>query len=130
MADTKKKILIIEDDSYIRELYEEVLKDEGFEVESAIDGEAGLTKIRQGGYDLILLDMMLPKVDGLGVLRSVKNEPPIVKNGPIILVTNLAHDPVLKMAEDLGVKHAIIKSEINPGELVEKIKDYLSNPSD
>ena len=60
-----KKILLVEDDQFTRELYDEVLKDAGFDVTTAVNGEEGLGYIREGGYDLILLDVMMPKIDDL-----------------------------------------------------------------
>ena len=120
----KKKILLVEDDQFTRELYEEVLKDAGFEVNSAVDGLDGLSKIKVGGYDLILLDVMMPKMDGLDVLRSLINEPPAVKNGPVILLTNLTNDPVIDTAYGLNAKGHLVKSDITPGELVEHVKKY------
>src|SRR3990167_20107 len=120
----KKKILLVEDDQFARELYEEVLKDAGFEVNSEVDGLDGLAKIKIGGYDLILLDVMMPKMDGLDVLRSLINEPPAVKNGPIVLLTNLTNDPVIDTAYGLNAKGHLVKSDITPGELVEHVKKY------
>ncbi|OGD89842.1 hypothetical protein A3D07_02860 [Candidatus Curtissbacteria bacterium RIFCSPHIGHO2_02_FULL_42_15] len=120
----KKKILLVEDDQFARELYEEVLKDAGFEVNSAVDGLDGLAKIKIGGYDLILLDVMMPKMDGLDVLRSLINEPPAVKNGPIVLLTNLTNDPVIDTAYGLNAKGHLVKSDITPGELVDHVKKY------
>ena len=120
----KKKILLVEDDQFTRELYEEVLKDAGFEVNSAVDGLDGLAKIKIGGYDLILLDVMMPKMDGLDVLRSLINEPPAVKNGPIVLLTNLTNDPVIDTAYGLNAKGHLVKSDRTPGELVEHVKKY------
>jgi len=120
----KKKILLVEDDQFTRELYEEVLKDAGFEVNSAVDGLDGLTKIKAGGWNLILLDVMMPKMDGLDVLRSLMNEPPQVKNGPIVLLTNLTNDPVIDTAYGLNAKGHLVKSDITPGELVEQVKKY------
>lgn len=121
----KNRILLVEDDTFTREMYEEVLRDAAFDVESAVDGEDGLAKIKMGGYQLILLDVMMPKMDGLEVLRALKNNPPAAANGPIVLLTNLTHDPVINMAMDLGVKTHLVKSDINPGELVEKVKEFL-----
>jgi len=121
----KKKILLVEDDQFTRELYEEVLKDAGFAVDSAVDGVDGLSKMTVGGYNLILLDVMMPKMDGLDVLRELMNNPPKVKNGPIVLLTNLTNDPVIDTAYGLNAKGHLVKSDITPGELVEKIKKYL-----
>lgn len=120
-----KRILLIEDDQFTRELYEDVFASAEFELESAPDGEAGLTKAREGGYSLILLDVMMPKLDGLGVLKGLKENPAKKTNGPILLLTNLAHDPVVKEALATGAKDYLVKADFNPDELVEKIKTYL-----
>lgn len=125
-----KRILLVEDDTFTRELYEEVLKDAGFNIETAVDGEDGLSKIKIGGFDLILLDVMMPKKDGLEVLRDLKNNPPVSQNGQIVLLTNLTHDPVINMALSMGVKDHLVKSDITPGELVEKVREYLSQKTE
>ena len=124
----KKKILLVEDDEYTRDIYEEVLKNAGFDVICASDGEQGLNHIKLGGYDLILLDIMMPKMDGVYILRSIKNNPPVAKNGPIVLLTNLTNDPVFNSAYGLnvGVRDHLVKSDIDPGELVVKVKGYLA----
>src|SRR3972149_1851587 len=124
----KKKILLVEDDQFTRELYEEVLKDAGFAVYTAIDGLDGLNKLKTQGYDLILLDVMMPKMDGLDVLRELMNNPPPVKVGPIVLLTNLTNDPVIDAAYGLNAKGHLVKSDITPGELVEHVKKYLQEP--
>lgn len=120
-----KKILVVEDDSYIRKLYEEVLKDAGFEVEMADDGVSGLDKIKKGGYDLILLDVVMPKMDGLGVLERLEKDPPLQKNGPIILLSNLAKDPIIQGGLGKGASGYIVKSDINPDQLIENVKKHL-----
>jgi len=126
----KKRILLVEDDQYTRELYEEVIKGEGYALDTATNGEEGLEKIKNGGYNLILLDVMMPKMSGLEVLRAVKNDPPKVQNGPIVILTNLTNDPILNQAYGLNARDFVVKSDITPGDLLEKIKGYLeeSNP--
>lgn len=119
------KILLVEDDINTLKLYQEVLKNAGFAVTPAADGEEGLTKAKEGGYSLILLDVMLPKMDGLALLTELKKDPPKVKNGPIVLLTNLTHGPVIKKALNIGAKGYIIKSDVTPDELIEKIKALL-----
>lgn len=116
------KILVVDDDQYIRELYEEVLKDAGYEVESAMDGEEGFEKMQRGGYDLILLDIMMPRLDGLGVLNKLQELPEKPKNGKIVVLTNLAHDPVIKDATAKGASSYLIKADLTPDQLLEKIK--------
>jgi len=120
-----KKILIVDDDLYIRELYEEILKEAGFEVTTAVDGQDGFDKIKVGGFDLILLDVMMPKLDGLTVLAKLSQNPPRAKNGPIVLLTNLSHDPVIKEALQKGATAYLIKADLNPDQLVEKVKSFV-----
>ena len=120
-----KKILIVDDDLYIRELYEEVFKDAGFDVSASFDGEEGLKKMQQGGYDIILLDVMMPKLDGIGVLTKLQTTPPLVKNGPILLLTNLAHETVIQDAIKKGAAGFLIKTDVTPDVLTAKVKEYL-----
>ncbi|MEK7499262.1 MAG: response regulator, partial [Patescibacteria group bacterium] len=82
-----KKVLIVDDDAYLRDLYEEVLKEAGYEITTAVDGEEGAGKLQAGGFDLTLLDVMMPKLDGLGVLKELQQTPPTTPNGPILLLT-------------------------------------------
>ncbi len=123
------KILLIEDDRLVREAYEEALRQAGYDITVAEDGEQGLEKARQGGFNLILLDIMLPKIDGLGILRGLRQNPPIEKNGPVLLLTNLSHDPVINEGIDLGASAALIKSDIDPGMLIEAVKGYILVPN-
>jgi len=120
-----QKILIVDDDQFIREMYEEVLKNAGYEIETAEDGRGGLEKLMVGGYDLVLLDVMMPYLDGIGILRELKENKPTKTNGPIMLLTNLAYDPVIKEALDLGAVTCLNKAEMNPGEFLVKVKEIL-----
>ena len=119
------KILIVDDDLYIRELYEEVLKDAGYEVSTAVDGEDGLSKVKVGGFDLILLDVMMPKLDGLGVLQKLSELSPKPTNGPIILLTNLSHDPIINEAMQHGASTYMIKADVTPDQLLAKVKEVV-----
>jgi len=120
-----KRIMVVDDDLYIRELYEEILKGEGYTVDSAVNGEDAYSKLKQGGYDLILLDIMMPKMDGLGVMDELSKNPPSIKNGPVILLTNLDHDPLIKDAMSKGAVAFIIKADITPPDLLSQVKKYL-----
>lgn len=121
---TQKKILIVDDDQYIRELYEEIFTNVGYHVETAVDGKIGLDKIMTKTYDIVLLDVMMPTMDGIEVLRRL-HEKHIKPFPRIILLTNLAHDPIIKEAKEKGVIDCIIKADLNPDELVKKITSYL-----
>ncbi len=128
MAEGKKRILIIEDDQDLRELYSEVLRDEGFEVFEAADGQAGLEKGKAGGYDLMLLDIMLPKIDGLQILKEVKGQASLSRI-PIILLTNLGRESIIKEGFTLGAEGYIIKSEYTPDQIVAEVKKFLEAKS-
>lgn len=121
----KKRVLIIEDDTYTRELFQEVLE-EIAEITTAVDGEEGLFKAQAGGYHLILLDIMMPKLDGIQILESLKNKPPQNPNGPIILLTNMAYDTIVKKALELGAKSYLIKADLNPETLTQAVKKFLA----
>jgi DNA-binding response OmpR family regulator len=117
-----KKLLVVDDDEYIRELYEEVFKDAGYDVDTAVDGTDGLEKIGKGSYDLVLLDIMMPKKDGVEVLRALKSDKNPV---PVVLLTNLAHDPVMREGKSLGALAYLIKADLTPDQLVEKVAGLL-----
>lgn len=120
-----KKILLIEDDPYTRDVYQEILQNNGFTVTTAEDGQEGLADILEGGFSLILLDVMMPKMDGLQVLANIKGKIPKNQNGPVVLLTNLGHDPIINEALRLGAKAFLIKSELNPDQLVLEINKLV-----
>ena len=118
------KILVVEDDQFLRELYTDILTAEGYTVESAVDGEDGFQKIKLGGYDLVLLDIIMPKLDGLEIMKRIKADPPANPNKCVIFLTNLDKDEEIKTALTLGDGY-LIKSQITPGTLVDEVKNYL-----
>lgn len=129
MQTQKKHILIVEDEKSLLALYAQLLKDEGFEVDIAADGEAGLAAVLRGGYDLILLDIILPKIDGLNILQKLKNEKPQVPNGSIVIMSNLNQDMTISQGVSLGVRGYIIKSDYTPEQFVNEVKGYLEKDS-
>lgn len=122
---TKPNILIVEDDDFLREVYVETLTDEGYAVESAIDGEEGMQKIKQGGYDLVLLDIVMPKMDGLTVIKKIKSEGINPNNKKLIFLTNLDKDEEIREALALGDGY-LIKSQLTPGDLIREVKLFVS----
>ena len=120
-----KRILVVEDDQYIRELYELLLKEAGLEVEAVADGETGLSKAKEGGYDLILLDILLPGKDGLTVLKELKKYPPLKENKKIIMLTALDRDEFVKSAMRMGADGYLIKSSLNPDDVVNEVMAFL-----
>jgi two-component system, chemotaxis family, sensor histidine kinase and response regulator WspE len=117
------KILIIEDDLNYRNIYKEILS-EKYQVEEAVDGEDGWNKASANDYDLILLDIVMPKLDGLGFLKKRKNNPKLQKV-PVIMMTNLGQDEVLKKCLELDVKYYIIKAAFTPDKVMLVIEKTL-----
>lgn len=123
--DAKKKVLIVEDDQFLREFYQELLESEGMVVDTAPDGETAVSKIHEGGYDLVLLDIMLPKKDGLQILKETKISPPVNPNGPIVVLTNIGQDAIIKNCFEAGAAGYMIKSALNPDQVLQEIHNYL-----
>lgn len=119
------KILLVEDDKNAISLYKQILESGGYQVEIAEDGEAGLTKIKEGGHSLVLLDVMIPKMDGLAVLSALKKDPPKTPTGKIVLLTNLTHNSILEEAKSLGAAEYLDKASLNPDQFLEKVKSFL-----
>lgn len=126
MAESKEKILIIEDDFFIRELYERQFTKEGYQIVSSEDGPNGLLLASQENPDLILLDIMLPKLNGLDLLRTLKSKDE-TKNIPVILLTNLGQESVIKEGFELGAESYLIKSAYTPSQIIDEVKNFLAN---
>lgn len=120
-----KRILMIEDDIYIRELYEEVLRNAGYEVITAIDGELGLAKATDGVYDLILLDIMLPKMTGIEVLKKLREEGSATESVPVYLLTNLGEETIAKETYKLGANGYLLKAKYLPKELIKEVDKFF-----
>ena len=125
MNPNSKKILLVEDEDFIRELYVRQLTKEGFQVQSAPDGQTGLNLLAQGQYDLLLLDIMLPGMNGLQLLREFKTKNPA---SPMItiLLTNLGQEAVIKEGFELGAQAYLIKASYTPDQVVTEVKNALA----
>ena len=119
------KILIVEDDKFLRELIAKKLIKEGFDVEEAIDGEEGLRKAREVLPDLILLDLILPGIDGFEVLKTLKDDPKLSLI-PVVILSNLGQRDEVEKGLSLGAVDFLIKAHFTPEEIIEKIKTVLS----
>lgn len=125
MAEGKNKILIIEDDSYISDMYRIKLEAEGFNVTVAADGQKGLEILNKDKPDLVLLDVVMPKMDGFSVLQNIKEDPE-VKDVPVIMLTNLGQKDSVEKGLKLGASDYIIKAHFTPMEVVDKVKEFLN----
>lgn len=126
MDKKREKILLVEDELFIRELYERVLRQAGFEVLTASDGEEGLAQA-QSKPNLILLDIMMPKLNGIEVLEKLKSDVQ-TKDVPVVLLTNLGQENIIQKALTIGAKGYLMKMKLTPYDLVAKVQDFLNNP--
>ena len=120
----KKKILVIEDEASLQETIGEYLTDEKFEVLSALDGAKGLELAKTEMPDLVILDIILPKMDGYTVLDEIKKDPK-TKAIPVILLTNLESAEDVQKAFEKGATTYLVKSNYKLEEIVAKIKETL-----
>lgn len=118
-------ILIVEDDVFLADLYKTKFALEGFKVSVAYDGEKGLDLARKVLPDVILLDLVLPKMTGFEILAALKSEN-ATKNIPIILLTNLSQKTDVEKGLKLGANDYLIKAHFMPSEVVEKIKKLVA----
>ena len=120
----KKKILLIEDEEFIIRPLEIILKKEDFDLVIAKDGEDGLLKIKNEKPDLVLLDIVLPKMNGFEVLEKFKKERDL-KDIPVIILSNLAREGEVERGLSLGAKDYFVKTNFSLFNLIRKIKNYL-----
>ena len=120
----KKTILIVEDDKFLRELISRKLSGEGFDALEAVDGEEGIKKIKEGKPDLVLLDLILPGIDGFEFLAKAREDPE-TSSIPIIILSNLGQREEVDKGLKLGAVDYLIKAHFTPGEIIEKIKNTL-----
>lgn len=118
-------ILIVEDDPLMSRLYHKIFTFEGYKVETAPDGQEGLEKTRTVKPNLILLDVMMPKMNGLEVLDKLKSDPE-TKSIPVIMLTNLAGQQDAETALSKGAVKYIVKSEYEPKQVANMVKEILA----
>ncbi len=118
----KKKILIVEDEKPLAHALELKMTHEGYETTVASTGREGLEKASTGDYDLILLDLILPEVDGFAILEGLKSK----KLKPVVVVlSNLGQDEDRKKAEEFGVKNYLVKSNVPLADIVKVVKSSI-----
>ncbi len=118
------KVLIIEDDKFLRELINRKLQSENFETVLAIDGETGLDLIIKENPDIVLLDLILPGINGFEVLTKVKKNEK-TKNIPVIILSNLGQKDDIEKGMGIGATDYLVKAHFTPSEIVEKINQIL-----
>lgn len=120
----KKKILLVEDDNALASVYRSRLELEGFVVEHVQNGELALAKIIEFKPDLVVLDVMMPKVNGFDVLDIVRNTPETA-SVHVVMLTALSQPKDKERAQQLGADDYLVKSQVVIGDVVERIKHHL-----
>ena len=124
MAKSKIKVLIVEDDPTLAEMYGTKFTAEGFEVVPARDGIEGLAAARAKKPAAILLDVMMPKLDGFATLKEIKADKTL-KKIPVMMLTNLGQEEDIKKGKALGADDYFVKANQTPAEIVTKVKALL-----
>lgn len=125
MAEKKPvHILLVEDDTFLANIYKTKFELEGFKVSVADNGEDGLADVKKKKPDIVLLDILLPKMDGFSVLKHIKDDAATQKT-PVIFLTNLGQKEDVEKGLALGAVDYLIKAHFKPSETVEKVKKAL-----
>ncbi|MFH1308497.1 MAG: response regulator, partial [Patescibacteria group bacterium] len=119
-----KKILFIEDEQALQKSIGDILNSRGYKVISALNGEIGLKLVEQEIPDLVLLDLILPKINGFEILKRIKKNKKTEKI-PVVILTNLEATENIDKAIELGATTYLIKTSYTLGELIEKIKKII-----
>ena len=124
MPQNKKKVLLVEDDKTISLMYKIKIETGGFEVLTADNGADGLSLAKKQKPDIIMLDVILPQLDGFSVLEELKKDAS-TKNIPVVMLTNLGTEEDKEKGEKLGATDYLVKASLTPAQVEEKIKQYL-----
>lgn len=120
------RVLLVEDDSFLREISSKKLTKEGFTVFEAIDGEQALEGVKKVKPDIVLLDIILPAIDGFQILSQIRSsDDDATAKVPVIMLSNLGQDDDIKKALDMGANDYLVKAHFTTEEIVEKIKTML-----
>lgn len=120
------KVLIVEDDQFLSKMYAKKFQIAGYEVALAGDGVEGLSKMRMFKPDLVLMDIMMPKLNGLDAISQAKADQ-MIKAIPIIVLTNLSNTDDATEAVKRGAIGYLVKSDYTPSQVVDKVKEQLSS---
>ncbi|MBL7155035.1 MAG: response regulator [Candidatus Portnoybacteria bacterium] len=124
MEKNKKKILIIEDEKFLLEMYQSRFEKEGYRVFTAINGQPGLELAQKEKPDLIILDILMPEMDGYEVIKKLKENSQTEKI-PILVLSNLGQPEEINQGLKLGADDYIIKTDLTPSELINKVERML-----
>jgi CheY-like chemotaxis protein len=124
MAKTQKKVLVVEDDNMISAMYKTKLEQDGFIVVTADNGAQGVALAKSEKPDIIMMDVILPQLDGFSALEAIKNDPK-TKKIKVVMLTNLGTNEDKQKGEALGAVDYLVKANLTPAQVSEAIKKYL-----
>lgn len=124
MTNHKNKVLLVEDDQTLLEMYELKFKEAGFDLILAADGESGLELAKKEMPAVVLLDIMMPKMDGFAVLTQLRQDD-ATKNIVILMLSNLGQQTDIEKGKQLGAQDYVVKASMTPTQVVEKVKSYI-----
>lgn len=118
------RVLLVEDDLIISRIYQGLLRKQGYEVTVASDGESAIRALTECQPGLVLLDLMLPKINGVEVLKHIRSNP-VWRELPVIVCSNAAMGPLVSEALEAGASHCLVKAQTRPRELIETVSRFL-----
>jgi len=118
-----KKILLVEDDPFLIEIYTTKLKEAGYDVDTAEDGDTAIRKIKEGSMELVLLDIVLPNFNGWEILRKIGSDRKDIK---VVILSNLGEKAEVEKGMKLGATKYLVKAHYTPSEVIKEIKKILN----
>jgi two-component system, OmpR family, response regulator VicR len=128
MTGETKKVMLVEDDRFLSSIIKTRLEKDGLLVTQAFDGEDAIKRLTEEQPDLIILDLIMPKMNGFEVLKEISTTPGLEKT-PVVIVSNLAQDSDIEKARQLGAKEYFVKVKVSVDDLVGKIENLVQQPS-
>ncbi len=125
MAKPSKQVLLVEDEADAAQIYTDLLEAENITIDSVGDGTDALKALEKTNYELVLLDIIMPEMDGVETLRQIKKNPNKYGTSKVIMLTNIGGDIAIDKAMELGADGYMLKSETEPTEFVNVVKKYL-----
>lgn len=120
-----KKILLVEDEADASEIYLDILKGEGLDAVAVMDGTEALEALQKDKYSLVLLDIIMPKMDGVETLDQIKKDPNKYGTPKVVMLSNIGGDIAIDKAMELGADGYMLKSETEPDDFINVVKKYL-----
>jgi DNA-binding response OmpR family regulator len=125
-GDVPLRILMVEDDVALAMMYATRFRRDGHQVTTVHDGEEGLKQALGGDFDLVFLDIGLPKLDGISVLQQMRASETAAQR-PVVILSNYNEPPLMARGKELGVRHYLVKSEVSPAQLAANLREWADN---